>query len=345
MVTKEEKQIEERSDLEVVYIVTGVTGHLGNVVVRRLLKQGKHVVGLLLPEEKCPFPDMEAVRGNVREKKSLRPLFRKDKKQIVIHCAGLVSISSFDGLELWNTNVIGTRNMADLALEYGVEKFIYVSSVHAIQEQPNDQTITETQEFCTERVHGDYAKTKCSATNYVLETVKRGLPACIVHPSGIIGPYGSGKGQMSVVLRKYLKGQLPAGVLGGYDFVDVRDVAKGILACCDYGKTGECYILSGHYYTVKEFLRLAGSAVSRKPPFFYIPPKWLETVSGCWEQFQHKIGKKTVFTPYALYTLNSNGNFSHAKATQELRYHPRSKEQTIRDMVRWILQNFCFNNS
>lgn len=76
MVTKEEKQIEERSDLEVVYIVTGVTGHLGNVVVRRLLKQRKHVVGLLLPEEKCPFPDIEVEWGNVREKKSLRPLFR-----------------------------------------------------------------------------------------------------------------------------------------------------------------------------------------------------------------------------------------------------------------------------
>lgn len=334
----------EKKESEVIYIVTGVTGHLGNVVARRLLKQGKKVVGLFLPEEKCPFSDIRAVYGNVREKESLRPLFQRDKKQIVIHCAGLVSISSFDGLELWNTNVLGTRNMVDLALEYDVEKFVYISSVHAIQEQPKGRVITETQEFCSEKVHGDYAKTKCLATNYVLKAVKRGLTACIVHPSGIIGPYSSGKEQMSVVLRKYLKGQLPAGVLGGYDFVDVRDAAKGILDCCDHGKNGECYILSGHYYTVKEFLCLAGRVISRKPPLFYIPSKWLETAAGCWEQFLHKIGKKTVFTPYALYTLNSNGNFSHAKATQELSYDPRSKEQTIRDMVRWTLKNDSLNH-
>ena len=319
------------------YIMTGISGHLGNVLARYLQRRGEKIVGLLLPGEKRPFPDMEIVYGNVINKESLRDLFRSAPNCIVIHCAGLVSISSFDGLRLWDTNVIGTRNMVDLAVEYGVKKFIYVSSVHAIPEQPNKRPITEIAQFSPKDVIGDYAKTKSAATEYVLEAARNGLPACVVHPSGIIGPYDPGRGQMSSVLRMYLTKKLPAGVTGGYDFVDVRDVAKGILSCCEKGRNGECYILSGHYYSVKDFLVLAARAVSRKPPKWYLPLKFVMPMAALWEKILYKLGRKTVFTPYSLYTLGSNGNFSHAKASAELGYQARNREQTIRDMVKWTL--------
>ncbi len=254
---------------KLVYIITGITGHLGNTVVRCLRGCGEKIIGLLLPGEKNPFPDVEAVYGDVTEKDSLRELFAYAKDSIVIHCAGKVSISSFDGLEMWNTNVAGTRNMVNLSMEYGVRKFIYVSSVHAIPEKPDGLEISEITDFCPENVVGDYAKTKSAATAYVLEAFQKGLPACVVHPSGIIGPYDPGLGQMSAVLQLYLKKRLPVGVDGGYDFVDVRDVAKGIVSCCENGKAGECYILSGHYYSIKTFLELAAKEVSRQAPRMY----------------------------------------------------------------------------
>lgn len=330
-----ENQSLANTENDVTYIVTGVTGHLGNVVVRCLRKRGERVVGLLLPGEKNPFSDMVSVYGNVVDKESLRGLFEAASERIVIHCAGLVSISSYDGLRLWDTNVNGTRNMVDLAMEYGVKKFIYVSSVHAIPEQRGQFTITEIADFRSEDVIGDYAKTKSTATAYVLEAASNGLPACVVHPSGIIGPYDPGRGQMSCVMQMYLKKRLPAGVTGGYDFVDVRDVAKGIVACCDKGKNGECYILSGHYYSVKDFLELAAKEVSRKPPKLYVPLNMIEPIAELWEKILHRFGKKTVFTPYSLYTLGSNGNFSHKKASAELGYVVHDREQTIHDMVRW----------
>lgn len=319
------------------YIITGISGHLGNVLARYLQRRGEKIVGLLLPGEERPFPDVEIVYGNVINKESMRDLFRSAPNCIVIHCAGLVSISSFDGLHLWDTNVIGTRNMVDLAMEYDVKKFIYVSSVHAIPEQPDQRTITEISQFSPKDVIGDYAKTKSAATEYVLEAARNGLPACVVHPSGIIGPYDPGQGQMSSVLRMYLTRKLPAGVTGGYDFVDVRDVAKGILSCCEKGRNGECYILSGHYYSVKDFLVLAARAVSRKPPKWYLPLKFVMPMAALWEHILYKLGRKTVFTPYSLYTLSSNGNFSHAKASAELGYQARGREQTIRDMVKWTM--------
>ena len=320
------------------YIVTGVTGYLGNVVVRYLLNQKRCITGLLLPGEKNPFPEIKAVYGDVTDKESLRSLF-SGKNCTVIHCAGKVSISSFDGLSMWNTNVMGTRNMVDLAIEYQVEKFIYVSSVHAIPEKSGNHTITEVAKFCPDDVVGDYAKTKAEATKYVMDAIGQGFPACVVHPSGIIGPYDMGCGQMSTVVRMYLKGQLPAGVTGGYVFVDVRDVVKGIIACCEKGKIGECYILSGHYYTVEELLRLTANVVSGKQPVAYIPHKMLKPIAGVWETLLYKFGKTTVFTPYSLYTLGSNGHFSHEKAERELGYTVRSREQTVNDMVRWIFKN------
>lgn len=221
--------MKNNSDQKTTYIVTGASGHLGNVLVRKLLKRGEQVTGLLLPGEKPPACGMRTVYGNVCEKESLRPLFLSGTEAVVIHCAGCVSISSYDGLKLWNTNVLGTRNLVELAEEYNVAKFIYVSSVHALPEREKGQQITEIQDFDDTLVVGDYAKTKALATRCVLQEAASGFPACTVHPSGLIGPYDPGAGQMTRLLKLFLKGLLPAAVAGGYDFADVRDVADGIL--------------------------------------------------------------------------------------------------------------------
>lgn len=304
---EEKELLDDRTG--VTYIITEVTGHLGGVVARYLCKYGKKVTGLILPGEKSPFPGISTVYGDITDKDSLRPLFASASKRIVIHCAGQVSISSYDALSLWNINVIGTRNIVDLAVEYGVKKFIYVSSVHAIPELPDGTTITEATNFRSADVVGDYAKTKAAATEYVREAAENGFPACVVHPSGIIGPYDSGTGQISSVPRLYLKNRLPAGVTGGYDFVDVRDVAKEIVSCCEKGRDGE-----------------------------YIPLERITPLAAFWERTLHFLGKKTVFTSYSLYTLGTNGNFSYAKASKELGYVVRDREQTIRDMVRWTFR-------
>jgi len=329
--------MEEDKKRELVYIVTGVSGYLGSVIARYLCKRRKRVVGLMLPGEKCLFSDIKVIYGNIKEKESLRALFDIDDRCIVIHCAGMVSVSSFEGLELWNTNVIGTRNMVDLAIEYMVEKFIYVSSVHAIPEKSDGQLITEIENFSIEDVIGDYAKTKSAATQYVLEATRnKGLPACVVHPSGIIGPYDTGKGMMSVVLKMYLEGRLLVGVSGGYDFVDVRDVAEGVLSCCKQGKNGASYILSGHYYSIREIFEMAEKTSRKHHIRIYIPAKFLGKIAEIWETLLYKLRKKTIFTPYSVYTLQSNGNFSHERATTDLKYTVRSKEETIIDMTKWL---------
>lgn len=139
-----------------------------------------------------------------------------------------------------------------------------MSSVHAIPEMAYRETIYEAGFFSAASVVGGYAKTKAEATQSVLDASRKGLQAVIVHPSGIIGPYDKGNNHLVQLVIEYMNGKLPVCVKGGYDFVDVRDVAAGCLLAAEKGKQGQCYILSGHYLSIQDMLSGAGKYCNKK---------------------------------------------------------------------------------
>ena len=154
--------------------------------------------------------------------------------------------------------------LVDKVLELNA-KLVYVSSVHAIPEKPNNDLITEVTNFNPDDVYGLYAKTKAEAAKYVMDAIKnKNLNACIIHPSGIIGPNDFGNSHLTQLIKVVSNGKLFACVKGGYDFVDVRDVAKGVTNACKNGIKGECYILSNRYITIKELCDLICDLQKRK---------------------------------------------------------------------------------
>ena len=154
--------------------------------------------------------------------------------------------------------------MVDLCENIWGKKLIYVSTVHAIPEKEKGEVIIEISDFNPDEVVGLYAKTKSEATTYVLAAARKGLNASVVHPSGISGPYDYGNGHLTTLVIDYCKNWLVAGIKGGYDFVDVRDVAQGIISCCTKGSSGECYILSNKYFTVQEILFMLHKITGKK---------------------------------------------------------------------------------
>ncbi|MDD4693547.1 MAG: NAD-dependent epimerase/dehydratase family protein [Firmicutes bacterium] len=323
------------------YLITGITGHLGNTIARKLLEQGASVRGLALANDKIvdQLPsEIEIFRGNIADKESMRPFFTidKDEETVLIHSAGIVTIASKFDQAVRDVNVGGTKNILDLCEEYGIKKLIYVSSVHAIPERPHGEVITESSDFSPEKVVGLYAKTKAEATALVLEAATRGLHACVVHPSGIMGPYDYGRGHLTQLLIDYSQGRLVAGVKGGYDFVDVRDVAEGILACSKKGRSGEGYILSNRYFTVQEMLEMFHKVTGKKRVKAVIP-MWIAKLTAPLSESYYRILKQPpLYTPYSLFTLTSNSRFSHEKASRELGYKVTPIEKTVRDMVDWL---------
>ena len=322
------------------YLVTGATGYLGSTVVRSLLRQGAKVRALALPNDRLvkSLPQgAELSFGSVDNYESLSGFFEgAGPDTCVIHCAGIVSIASRNDDRLWRVNVAGTMNIANLSLEKAVGKLVYVSSVHAIPEKPRGQEIAECRSFSPESVVGDYAKSKAAATEYILCAARRGLNASVVHPSGIIGPYDSAGGSVTGTVISYCRGKLLAGVRGGYDFVDVRDVAEGILSCCEKGRQGECYILSGRYTTVPEVLETLRRLTRGRRILMSVPLGAVKLVAPLCEKVSLRRKTPPFLTPYSVYTMGVNALFSHEKATRELDYHPRDLRQTLSDMVQWL---------
>lgn len=329
-----------------IYIVTGASGFLGNNIIRMLehddnaevrafVLNGESITSL--NNLKCSI-----YYGDVTKADTLNSIFdgSGDAEIFVIHCAAVVYIKSKYNSRVYDVNVNGTKNIVDKVLEYNA-KLIYVSSVHAIPEKSDGDLISEVSIFNPDDVVGLYAKTKAEAARYVMDSVKdKGLNACIVHPSGILGPYDFSNSHLTALVREIVRGKLPMCVKGGYDFVDVRDVVKGIIMACDKGKKGECYIMSGEFVSIKKLADLVCDVVGKKRIKVVLPIMIAKIVAPFYEMYYNVKGKTPLFTKYSLYTLSSNSNFSNEKAKRDLGFVNRNITDTVKDMVMWILGDF-----
>jgi len=318
-------------------VITGATGHLGNVLVRKLVSMNKKVRALILPGEDIASLEgleVEKMEGDVSVPDSLRKAF--EGADIVYHCAGVISILPGQRKQLYQVNVLGTRNVVNLCLELKIKRLVYTSSIHALSEPAPGIVFDESREFNPENVLGEYSKSKTLGTLEVLGGIEKGLDAVILCPSGIIGPYDYRISEMGKLIVDFAKGKVKASVSGAYDFVDVRDVAEGLILACEKGKKGECYILSGQQISVEQLLKFLEEISGVKAPWLKIPNQ-VARAAGFFNALYCNLMKlKPLFTPFSIDVLASNSLVSCQKARDELGYSPRSIYESIKDAVRWF---------
>ncbi len=328
------------------YIVIGGLGHLGLTVAKQLFEDGKKVIifDVQIPQKSHDLNGIIFHYGDITKIKDFEFLIKTLQGPIyIIHCASIVSIASKPNQKLFDVNVTGTENVVRVCIDYKVKKLVYVSTVHALEEKPKGIIIKEQETFAESKVKGQYAKTKALASKIVLDATKKGLDAVIVHPSAIIGPNDFNIGHTTRLFVDYLNGKLQAAVKGGYDFVDVRDVSFGIVNALTHGKKGNCYILSNQYSSIQSLLEMLSKMTAQKPIKIFLPMWIIAPLAPIAEFYYRRRKVKPLFTPYSLYTLRSNANFTHKKATEELSYSTRPLEQTLSDTIDWLWTNGYIN--
>lgn len=317
--------------------VTGATGHLGNVLIRELTARGKRVRALVVPND-----DLRPLEGSgaelrvadVTDPASLDGAF--EGVDVVFHMAGIVSITSGARERMRKVNVEGTRNVTLACKAALVKRLVYTGSVHGLTEPAPGGVLDETAGFDPARAVGDYGRSKAAASRVVLEAVQGGLDAVLVLPAGVTGPRDYRLSEMGEMVRMFGQGKMKAAIAGGYDFVDVRDVALGHLLACERGRPGESYILNAEHLTVKRAMSVLAQATGLPAPRIVLP-LWLARVLAAGAPlYEMATGRRSLLTWYSVHTLAVDFTISDAKARTELGFTSRPIEQSLRDAWEWM---------
>jgi dihydroflavonol-4-reductase len=338
------KKLEEDAIMQnTIYLVTGATGFLGSNICKQLIERGETVRAFAMPNDKAVKfvpKEVEVFAGDLCNEESLEYFLAvpKGMESIVIHCASMVTVNPDYNQKLMDINVGGTKNVINACLRHKeCRKMVYVSSTGAIPELPKGQAIKEAGKFDPALVVGCYSQSKAMATQAVLDAVKeKNLNACVVHPSGILGPGDHAISETTGTIIQILNGEMPAGLQGSFNLCDVRDLAYGCIMAADKGRKGQCYIFSNKEVTLKELCRMLSKESGCKPLKIYLPLGIANFLAKILEKQAKKTGKKPLITTFSVYNLARNNAFDCSKAGNELGYKTRSYEETIRDEVAWL---------
>ncbi len=262
------------------YLLTGAAGFLGSNICRELMERGDSVRAFVLkgdPAAKYIPEGVEIYEGNLCSAEDCSRFFdvRSGTETVCIHCVSMVTVNPDYNEKLIAVNVGGTENIIAACKSHPeCRKLVYVSSTGAIPELPKGQAITEVTQFepyDEKQVVGWYSRSKAMATQRVLDAAAEGLNACVVHPSGILGPNDHAISETTGTIIKIMNGEMPIGMGGSFNLCDVRDLAHGTVAAADKGRKGECYILGNKEVTLKEVARMLHDACGCRQPLFYVP--------------------------------------------------------------------------
>jgi len=315
-------------------LVTGASGHLGNVLVRGLVHQGRDVRVLVrrLDQPALRGLKVDVALGDVLDPESLADGCRGCT--MLYHSAALISTLNVDRAVLRRVNIEGTRNLLAAARREGIGRFIYVSSVEALDLTPTTSPISSP---CFDGTHAlmEYGKTKAEATRLVIEA-SGDLHTAIGIPSGLIGPFDFGTSRTVSMVRQFLARRLPAYVDGAFDFADVRDVAEGLISIGERGEPGAAYFLTGHLISLPEIMIMLEEISGVRRPRLKAPYPAALLYAGLSAAAGKVTHRMPLFTPNSLRILQTSPLFDLTESNRVLGYRPRPMRETLEDTVAWV---------
>lgn len=319
--------------------VTGASGHVGNVLCRRLCERGHSVRALVYRETRSlEGLDIERVQGSLFDQDALDRLM--DGADTVCHSAALISIGQAPEAEVYRTNVDGTRNMLEAARRQGLKRYYQISSIHAHLSPGLDGRMDEKTAYVDPKSAAAYDRSKAAAEKAVIAARTDSFSTTIFNPTAVIGPFDFKPGLSGQMILRLATGKIPMLTPLGYDWVDVRDVAEAICTAMEQGVENEKFMLSGRYGPVKEVAAIIAKHSGVAAPKF-TAPFWLARIGVPFITLQSKMtGQEPLYTHESLDAIaESCRNISSRRAENALGYRPRDLEASLTDAVAWFTQN------
>lgn len=321
-------------------IVIGASGFLGNVLCRLLHKKDYTVTALALDATTAiSLQDLsiKKINATILDKKSLSNVLQN--QDIVFNLAGTISILKDRTKCMYAVNVKGVKNVAEAALAANVRKFIHVSSIHAFHRYPEDQAIDENRPLALTEDEYDYDRTKALGEVALLEVMAKGLNAVIINPTCFIGPYDFEPSLMGSSINNFFAQKILPSLSGGFNFLDVRDMAQTLINTIEHGKNGERYLVAGEWISVNDMIdviiQLRGfSGVKMKIP------SALLYIQAYLQVFYATLfnTKKIPFSNQSLGHLKFHRFITDDKAREVLQHQNRPLAETLRDANEWNKQ-------
>lgn len=325
--------------------VTGATGFIGAHLLYYLISGGNEILALRRSSSNLQYVknvfryhtrDWETLfnrinwtDGDVTDYDSL--LEATQGIDEVFHGAAMVSFDPGDKYKMLNTNIRGTANVVNAALENGVRKLAYISSVAALDPVKENQIITEKFFGNFPQRYSNYAESKFKSELEVWRGTEEGLNAVVVNPSIVLGPCipMEGSGSFFKVIRKGI-GFYPSGMTG---FVDVRDLCSILIKLMQHDFINERFIVSGENHTYKELFQLIAKQFQTKIPQRELKP-FITNIAWRLERIRSRLFlQKPRVTKELHQSAHKRVRFSNEKVKKMLDYQFIPLEQTIADTV------------
>jgi dihydroflavonol-4-reductase len=322
-------------------LVTGGTGFVGAAVVRLLLSEG-HAVRALARRgsdlRNLDGLDIELTYGDLQDRTSLRPALKGCRR--LYHVAAHYSLWEPDPGVFYRVNVDGTRNLLEAAMEAGVERVVYTSTVGALGYREDGGPADEKTPASLDQIIGHYKRSKFLAEEEARQAAVRGLPLVIVNPSTPVGPRDIKPTPTGRVIVDYLNRLMPAYIDTGLNLIDVDDVAKGHVLAAERGRVGERYILGHRNLTLKEIFAILGQITKIPAPKICLPYRLILPLAYANQWLSDLITKRPPRIPLEGVKMAKRHMFFDAsKAVRELGLPQSSIEQALERAAHWFIDH------
>jgi len=321
-------------------LVTGATGFIGSAVVRALLGKGHDVRVLARPNtdrRNVAGLSVEVAEGCLEDAPSLARAVAGCR--YLFHVAADYRLWVPDPTPMFRANVEGTRVLMRAALDAGIERVVYTSSVATLGLVPEGTADEETPSNVEDMV-GPYKRSKFQAEEVVRDlAARRGLPAVIVNPSTPVGPWDRKPTPTGRLILEAARGKMPGYVDTGLNIVHVDDVAAGHVAAAEMGCVGERYILGGENLSLATILDEVARAAGRRAPRIRVPYTVAYPVAIAAEFVARLTRREPFITLDGVRMSRKKMYFTSAKASRKLGYRPRPAPGAIADAVGWFKAN------